>query len=252
MDIYFSGGKGMHVIISTRVFTPVDSTDMLKVYKYIANKAVEAGVTHLDIGIYTYGRLLRAPNSRHSRTKLYKIPLTFQELRDLGMKQILELARQPRPQNSYAMPAFCSEAADLYKKLVADCQKTNVPPLPAAKQMNIGFKQGWRMTPCAKIAENKTIPDGVRHQMYVELSRYYAYLNMHPEEMLERLWTIDRRNPVRDPDAIERAIKWGCEHPGFPGCDNGNLRRYCKKELCFYAKLKNQNKPCVSGGSNEL
>ena len=100
------------------------------------------------------------------------------------------------------------------------------------------------MTPCAKAIEEAIIPDGIRHPLYVELCRYYAYLKMHPDEMLERIQKIDSRNPIRDPDAIERAVRWGYAHPGFPGCGTGNLRKYCKKEICFYAKLKNQNRQC--------
>jgi hypothetical protein len=240
LDIYFSGGKGMHVLISTRVFAPKDSAYMLKACQFIASQAVAAGVGHLDTGVYTHGRLLRLPNSKHSRTNFWKIPLTFEELRDLGMEGILELARNPRPQNSYAEPAFCKEAAQRYEQIVIDCEKTAaVKPTPGVR-INTGFKYGWRVPPCIKAIEEATITDGMRHDLYTTLCRYYGYLNMHPEEMLERIQKIDSRNPIRDPDSIERAIKWGCSHPGFPGCDNANLQKYCRKETCFYAKLKKQ------------
>lgn len=59
------------------------------------------------------------------------------------------------------------------------------------------------------------------------------------EEIRERIEAINSRNPIRDPDSMERAVKFACEHPGFPGCDDESLRRSCRPENCFYARLKN-------------
>ncbi len=58
------------------------------------------------------------------------------------------------------------------------------------------------MPPCIKAMEQAVIPDGWRHLLYLSLARYYSYLNMHPEEIQERLEALDRRNPIRDPDTI--------------------------------------------------
>jgi hypothetical protein len=55
------------------------------------------------------------------------------------------------------------------------------------------------------------------------------------------LESIDARNPIKDSDSIERAIEFGLEHPGFANCDNHILKKYCKSQNCFYAKLKNNN-----------
>jgi len=51
---------------------------------------------------------------------------------------------------------------------------------------------------------------------------------MHPDEMQDRIEAINQRNPIRDPDSIQRAVKFGCEV----------FKRYCRIENCFYAKLK--------------
>ena len=92
------------------------------------------------------------------------------------------------------------------------------------------------------LIQTATLPDGARHQTHLSLARFYRHIKMHPEGIWERLETLDRRNPIRDPDYIERVIKWGCDHPGFPGCDDESLRRYCQPESCFYARLKNHGK----------
>ena len=242
LGLYFSGSKGFHIEVSWKVFRPELSPYMLRLYRRMAIKAVDAGVKSLDTGIYTQGRLWRMPNSINSKKNLYKIPLAYEELRDLDAAGIAKLAKNPRGEDSFASCEFCQATADWYQKAISVLEKESRSP-SAPHQMNFEFKQGWRIPPCVKAIEEATILDGTRHAIYVGVSRYYAYLGMHPTEAIERIQKIDNRNPIRDPDSIDRAVKWGYAHPGFPGCDS-NLRNYCKKEICFYAKLKNQNRQC--------
>jgi len=65
---------------------------------------------------------------------------------------------------------------------------------------------------------------------------------MHPDEIFELIQIIDNKNPIRDPSSIERVIRSAREHPGFAGCDDEVFKKYCCKDICFYAKLKGQNK----------
>ena len=241
MGLYFSGSKGFHIEVSRKVFRPEPSPCMLKLSKRMAIKAVDAGVKTLDTGIYTQGRLWRMPNSINSKKGLYKIPLTFKELRDLDAAAIAELAKNPRGDDSFASCEFCQSTADWYREAISVLEKQSKTPA-ASPQMTLEFERGWRVPPCVKAIEEATIPDGTRHYLYTDLSRYFAFLGMHPLEILERIQKIDSRNPIPDPTSIERSVRWGCAHPGFPGCDNTSLRNYCKKEICFYAKLKNQNR----------
>ena len=97
------------------------------------------------------------------------------------------------------------------------------------------------MLPCAKAIQEATLGDGSRHHIYMILARYYSYLNMHHDEILERIEGIDARNPIRDADYIERIINFGQKHPGFSGCDERELQEYCRNNNCFYAKLKNRD-----------
>jgi hypothetical protein len=242
LGLFYSGSKGFHIEVSWKVFKPESLQYILKLCKRMALKAVDAGVKTLDIGIYTPGRLWRMPNSINSKKNLYKIPLTYEELRDLDAAAIADLAKNPRSDDSFASCEFCQAASDWCREAVSVLEKESKMP-SAPYQMTLKFKQGWRVPPCIKAIEEATIPEGGRHYLYTDLSRYFAFLGMHPLEILERIQKIDSRNPIPDPTSIERSVRWGCAHPGFPGC-NGNLRKYCKKEICFYVKLKNQNRQC--------
>jgi hypothetical protein len=243
LGLFFSGSKGFHFEVSWKVFGPQPSPYILQLCKRMALKAVDMGVKSLDTGIYTQGRLWRLPNSINSKKGLYKIPLTHEELRDMDAAGIAGLAKKPRGDDSFASCEFCQATADWFQKAVFVVEKQSKTPA-VSSQTTLESERGWRVPPCIKAIEEATVADGGRHYLYTDLSRYLAFLGMHPLEILERIQKIDSRNPIPDPTSIERSVRWGYNPPGFPGCDNTSLRKYCKKEICFYAKLKNQNRQC--------
>jgi hypothetical protein len=219
------------------VFQAFSSPYALALNKRMAVKAQAQGIRFLDTGVYTNKRIWRMPNSIHGKSNRFKIPLTYEELRDIDIDRIVKLAQNPRPQDSFVMPQVCQAAARWYRRAIECFEKTHTAR-PSGRKVNSQFKRGWRMPPCVKAIETAVVPDGIRHQLYVSLARYYGYLNMHHDEMLDRLEAIDQRNPIRDPDSIERAVSFGCTHPGFPRCDDPAIARYCQKDKCFYARLK--------------
>jgi hypothetical protein len=85
------------------------------------------------------------------------------------------------------------------------------------------------------------------HKAFAETSENpfghnYTILDLNNPERASK----DARHPIHDPDSIERIVKFGCEHPGFPGCSDPALAKYCQKEQCFYAELRNRNKGMTS------
>jgi hypothetical protein len=202
----------------------------------MAEKAEKEGVRFVDKSVYSKRRIWRLSNSINSKSRLFKIPLTYEELRDMSIDGILKLADRARSEDTFVVPKVCDQAAYWYRLAIERFEKNLTRP--TNDKINTKFKRGWRMPPCIKTIQAAIIPDGIRHQLYLSLARYYGYLNMHYEEILERLEAIDSRNPIRDPDSIERAADFGCRHPGFPGCDDPALTRYCQKDKCFYVKLK--------------
>lgn len=89
IESYYSGSKGFHVIVKLQ--NELNSTQVKK----IVSKFKE-GLTTLDLQIYDANRILRAPNTKHEKTDLYKIPLKYEELSTMNLEQIQETAKQPR------------------------------------------------------------------------------------------------------------------------------------------------------------
>lgn len=241
LDIYFSGNKGFHVLVPCEVFDAFYSQFILKLYKTIAQKVQQYGVSFLDNSVYTNHRIWRMPNSINTKSGLFKIPLTFEELRDMDIKGIQKLAQSPRPDDSLAISKTCEKSVQWYRKSINYFENQPKKFQNSSKKINQEFKKGWQMLPCIKEIQQTTLTDGSRHNVYMILARYYSYLNMHHDEIIDRIENLDTRNPIRDADYIGRIVNFGLKSPGFSGCNDPHLQKYCHRENCFYAKLKNHD-----------
>lgn len=99
---YFSGAKGFHLLVDTRAFGRVrPATDLHRIFARLRLEVLRAlpdGAHRLfDLAIGDKVRLLRLPNTRHGRSRLYKVALTPTELLGASATEILRLARTPRP-----------------------------------------------------------------------------------------------------------------------------------------------------------
>ncbi len=82
LRIYWSGMKGISVEVPAELFGSFEaSSDIANKLKALALKMAPDAKT-LDTTIYEKMRLWRVPNTMHSGSGLYKIPLTVQELLD--------------------------------------------------------------------------------------------------------------------------------------------------------------------------
>ncbi len=94
--IAFSGSKGFHISIPMTVFADEikPSEKFYQVYKNVAQELSE-GFKFVDYSIYELKRLFRITNTIHSKTRLYKVPITLDELK-LSIEDIKALATAPR------------------------------------------------------------------------------------------------------------------------------------------------------------
>jgi replicative DNA helicase len=101
--IYFSGKKGFHLAIFNTLIgfthsTPIEPDKVKDFVRRLTN-----GIPHLDLKIYEPVRIFRIENSRHEKSGLYKIRISFTELQ-CDLEDILTLAKEPR-QYPYKKPA---------------------------------------------------------------------------------------------------------------------------------------------------
>ena len=90
---FFSGAKGFHIGLPSALFGMEPSKDLPRIHKLLA-KMIAKDVS-IDTAIYEQNRLWRIPNTKNSKSGLYKIRLTNDQLATLSIEEIKELAKQP-------------------------------------------------------------------------------------------------------------------------------------------------------------
>lgn len=94
---FFSGKKGVHLVIPAIVFDAQPAKNLNEYYRALAEK-IAGRITYgtLDFKVYDRRRLFRMPNSIHQKTGLFKVPLSIDELRTATYDEILEKAKTPQ------------------------------------------------------------------------------------------------------------------------------------------------------------
>lgn len=95
--IAFSGSKGFHLVLPIQAISE-NIQPKENFYQIVKNfvREITEGFQFVDYSIYESKRLIRLLNTKHSKTGLYKIPLTFNELENLSIDEIKTLAKNER------------------------------------------------------------------------------------------------------------------------------------------------------------
>lgn len=97
--IFFSGGKGFHVGVPIAVFGDgvKPGKEFPSQYKAAALEIARRAGVAVDRSVYDRQRLFRCPNSKHGKSGLYKIPLSYWEVTTaLNIAEIRQRAQRPR------------------------------------------------------------------------------------------------------------------------------------------------------------
>lgn len=91
---YFSGSKGFHIEIPSWMIDVEHQPSSQ--YPYIFKAMVQELTEHADLSLYQTIRLYRLNNTINSKTGLYKIELSLDEIKSLPVEEIKELAGKYR------------------------------------------------------------------------------------------------------------------------------------------------------------
>lgn len=99
LGIFFSGSKGFHIEIPVGLLGDIKpSSDLPVKYKRFI---LSFGSWGFDTAIYEKVRLWRVENSFNSKSGLYKVRLTPNELYSLPLKEIQQIASKPRDSSNF-------------------------------------------------------------------------------------------------------------------------------------------------------
>jgi len=98
LSFFFSGAKGFHVLIPSRLIGDIKPSKILNsvVKEFVVTEFINNKIEYIDLSIYDKTRIIRIPNSLNLKSGLYKIQLSFDEITSLPLGDIMDLAKEPR------------------------------------------------------------------------------------------------------------------------------------------------------------
>lgn len=281
LKVYFSGSKGFHIIIDYKAFGIRPREDLHKIFKHIAGylryrlgKTVEKEdkeeikpLKSVDLKVYTSKRMLRLPNSVHQKTKLYKTRLTVKELKELNIKEIKNMADEPRREVEFEEEKKTkkrTQAARFFENKLDEYEQAKATTENNYDEGDYVFEKG-NPPECVKdLLENGWKKDGDRNQATVQLTCYFKAAGHTREETLEKLepWVLENttaksnyqrqqrvsntRNVVDSIYSNDSEYQFGCAFirslhgPKKPNQDDYD-RVACAGELCPVLEKNNED-----------
>ncbi len=218
IQLYFSGRRGIHLLVAPEVFDLKPRADPHLVYHAIASDINTLLVHHTaDLQIYDCRRLFRIPNSRHGETFLYKIPIAYDEL--TGDLNQLAIAPRTLPDINNALIPRAAEQMQLYIKKL---HKPKIKP-----RYRRQFKE---IPPCIKYILDNPPSYGMRNSTAIALASYFAQQGWEADEILGVLqpWSETTNPPMAAKEvqgiclrAPEKLYQYGCNtFASISNCSN--------------------------------
>ena len=243
LQVYFSGAKGFHLMLDSRVFGRIiPSKSLPLVFASLRRLLVQKLAPELreavDLGIKDRVRLLRLPNTLHEKSRLYKIIIHLDELTALGTEAIYELAKTARPleltdETGLMFRASVSknaQAARVFERVRRQIRRLERKPFryrirPPTDASRLDFL-------CAgmqRIWETHVEP-GNRNNCAIRLASEFRLLGLSIEETRARIFEWNERNAIGLPaDELQSVVRSAHQHP-FPyrySCRDEIVRSFC-------------------------
>jgi len=243
IQVYFSGAKGFHLMLDTRVFgTILPSKNLPLIFdslrRHLALEIPEPCRDTVDLAIKDPLRLLRLPNTLHEKSKLYKVSLSLDELQRLSPAEIRETAQTLRALTLTDETGFLSHAdvqenpaaGQLFRHIRQQLKKLTRKPFAYRFRRPADLTQ--LTFPCAslqKIWESHVEP-GYRNNCAIRLASELRLLGLSEDEASDKLFEWNEKNGIELPaDELRNVVSSAYQHR-FPyrySCRDDIRRRFC-------------------------
>jgi len=199
ISIAFSGNKGFAVEVKVNTLLSP---------KEVKNIAFEVAkdLKHLDNKMYNAARIFRIIATKHNKTKLYKTPLTYSQIKELSTDSLMNLAKSYPALNEEFRWNVVTLPKDLYTKsqevTVIVPKKEQVDDIDFTKKakgwsnckwslLNGNFREGERHYPVLAIiatCKNLNYPKDTAYYMAKSASKLSVQRNGGSELPKEEIW----------------------------------------------------------------
>jgi hypothetical protein len=185
LDICFTGMKGFSIGIPTRLFNFAPMISPEPFFKRLAMTLVEGLeiVKFHDINAHAPHRFVRLANSQHETTKLFKIPLSANEIFNLSIREIKTLAKAPRYSTELIKPSELEINDVLHEYWMETLDTTRIVTETKVRSLT-----------------KKGVERGMRHDVAFEIAKAYRdsgrSLNQCHVDLV--MWNHLNRPPISD------------------------------------------------------
>ena len=244
LSLYFSGSKGFHLIIPCKSIGIEPSKTLNNDFKLFAeglayishgkNKTAAKQST-LDLKIYDKKRLFRLPGSINSKSGLFKVSVSIEQLYKYNLKLMLRWASERRKQTVFVEPKFRAISKEGYNNiLLAGKEYEDRPERKSRKEAyKPELKQGERLEllPCSKQLLEAGAMKGTRNQSCFALSNSLFQCGYKINEVQEMLFSWNERceEPLGQEEVLTtiQSAKKDYDNEIYVGCG-----RYRDLDMC--------------------
>jgi hypothetical protein len=192
----------------------------------------------VDLSIKDRVRLLRLPNTIHEKSKLFKIILSAEELKNLSVPQIRKIARASRPLTLTDETGFLARAevaanpaaCELFSRVRRQTARLTRKPFPYRFRRPADISRPeFRCAGAQKIWESHIEP-GFRNNCAIRLASEFRLMGLSNGETEQKLLEWNEQNNIDLPAAELQSVVHSAYQHRFPyrySCRDPILRQFC-------------------------
>ena len=208
IELYFSGSKGFHILVSHSIFGFEPSRNINKQYKKIAIDLKTYTVNKsVDTKIYDNKRLFRVPNTINHKTGLYKVPISYDKIKEINSFEELRKyasSKKPMMPRIYKFNPKARLAFDEMIERIDSEEKAKVNTKLAKE-----FIQRKELLPCVQYILNHGAAKGNRNNSTVALANSLFQVGKEYGEVLEIIsyWNATKNEDPLDDSEIRTTVQ---------------------------------------------
>lgn len=207
IQLYFSGSKGFHIIVPHTIFGIKPCKDLNDKYKLVALELKSYTITKsVDTRIYDSKRLFREPNTVNTKTNLYKVPISLDQIREISYEDLIAYASEPKDMitvNAKHNPKS-EEAFNQLIESIKERQKKTVNHKVARQML-----ENKELLPCVKyILQNGAQKGGRNNTTMALASALYQRQPDNRDEVLDimKSWNSTKLDDPLDDRELENTV----------------------------------------------
>jgi len=240
IQCYFSGCKGFHIVTPAELWFSNPSPNMHQYYRTLAAAIKrKCNLAFVDMSLYDWRHLFRLPHTINSKSGLYKVEITHEELRRISYKQLCTLAMTDRTdvedeQLMHASYNLYATSRGIARSIVEQEKRSSASLIRSNTQSDPNMKSCFNKEitpPCVTRLLTMTREAGSRNIVTCLLASYYNQLDMTLTHAIDKLieWNNEQCSPplprsevvatVRSIYGGAKRYKYGCtSFAEYGGC----------------------------------